>query len=167
MSRGRPPRPPPLRNLSLYHEVVAKGCSQRVVARRFRVSQPRVARVCQRLRAWVAGWLAALPPILIERATISGWSPEASRFHLAVALERERLLRAYGEYLQHFGGPTRATAYGQLLAALDAGVVPPEAAVRLPPRTLLACAVRMARELNDLGQIAKDGPFGDVLFGRC
>jgi len=166
MSRGRPPRPPSARNLALFHEVVGKGCSQRDVAARFGVSQPRVACVCRKLRVWVAGWLATLPPSEVELATIPGWSAEASRFHLAVALQREHLLRAYGEYLQHFGGPEGAAAYGQLLAALDAGIVPPDAAARLPPRNLLASAVRMAGELSDLREIANEGPLGEVLFGE-
>src|SRR5262245_56304932 len=72
MSRGRPPRPPTGRNLALYHEVVGEGRSQRDVASRFSVSQARVARVCRKLRGWVADWLAGLPQQAVELATLPG-----------------------------------------------------------------------------------------------
>jgi hypothetical protein len=165
MPRGRPPRPPSGRNLALYHEVVSEGRTQREVAQRFGVSQPRVARVVAEIRAWTEHWIARLPPDLAVLVEIPGWSAEASRFHVAVVLQRQHLQRAYSEYLQQFGGLEAIGGYGHLLSALDAGVVPAAATDKLLPRDLLASAVRMARELNDLAEIAQRGPLRALLAG--
>ena len=59
---------------------------------------------------------------------------------------------------------SRATGLGHLLAAGDAGVLPQEVAVRLPPRRLVQTAARMARELTELDRIAKRGPLLPLLI---
>lgn len=153
MPRGRPARTPSARNLALYYELVCEARTQRAVAARFGISQARVARVRACVGRWVERWLAALPPVPLPGP--AEWSEAARGFHLAVHLEQLRLQEAYGEYLDHFGGLEGAARYEHLLQALDDGLVPQEAAAELPSRSLLASAVRMARELADLAEVAR------------
>jgi hypothetical protein len=152
---GRTKRQPSGRNLELYYELVCEGRSQAEVAARFRISQPRVAQ----LHGEVAAWIEGLLPDAAQ-----GLPDAANRLHLAVVLQRVQLAAAYGEYLAHFGGVSGATGLGHLLAAGDAGALPQEVAVRLPPRRLVQTAVRMARELTELDRIAKRGPLLPVLI---
>jgi len=137
--------------LELYHELVCEGRPQAEVAARFRVSQPRVAQVRGYVGEWVESTLppncgADLPP------------DPGRRLHLAIALRRLEVAGAYGTYLEHFGGARGAAGYGHLLAAWDAGVLPPEIAAGLPRRDFVQSAVRMARELEDLARVAQRGP---------
>ena len=152
---GRIKRQPSGRNLELYYELVCEGRRQAEVALRFRVSP---GRVCQ-LRREVAAWVESLLPAHAMTAL-----PDAARrLHLAVALRRAQLQAAYGEYLQHFGGLNGAVGWGHLLAARDAGVAPKQTARWIRPRKLVQTAVRMARELTDLDQIASRGPLAQHL----
>jgi len=152
MQRGRPRRQPSGRNLELYHELVCEGRPQAEVAARFRVSQPRVAQVRCQVGAWVE---AALPANLETDLP----ADPGRRLHLAIALRRVKAARAYGAYLEHFGGARGAAGYGHLLAAQDAGVLSAEIAALLPQRDFVRAAVRMARELEDLARVARRGPY--------
>jgi hypothetical protein len=152
MQRGRPRRQPSGRNLELYHELVCEERAQAEVAARFRVSQPRVAQVRRDVGAWVESMLPAN-----SRADLP--ADPGRRLHLAIALRRLEVTGAYGEYLEHFGGARGAAGYGHLLAAWDAGVLPPEIAALLPHRDFVHSAVRMARELEDLARVAQRGPY--------
>jgi len=153
MARGRPARHPSARNLELYHELVCEGCSQKEVAERFQVSAPRVTQ----LRDAVADWVDIQAPPREFGVTDAG-----RHLHLAIALRRFQLHRAYAAYLERFGGISGAEGYEHLLAASDAGVLPPEAALRLPRRDLIESAVRMARELTELARIARRGPYYEL-----
>jgi len=174
MTRGRPRRQPSGRNLELYHELVGEGRLQAEVAARFRVSQPRVAHIRRTVSQWVED---SLPAAVDDAASVvmhgnpgiddtaSVVNVEAHRLHLAIALRRLQLQEAYGKYLEHFGGESGAEGYGHLLAASAAGVLPKEAAARLPPRDLVQSAVVMARELADLARVAERGPFAELPLG--
>jgi len=157
MTRGRPRRQPSGRNLELYHELVGEGRLQADVAARFRVSQPRVAHIRRTVSQWVEDSL----PAAVDDAG-SDVNEDAHRLHLAIALRRLQLQEAYGKYLEHFGGESGAEGYGHLLAASAAGVLPKEAAARLPPRDVVQSAVVMARELADLARVAERGPFATL-----
>lgn len=150
MTRGRPRRQPSGRNLELYHELVCEGRLQTEVAARFRLSQPRVASIRRTVSQWVED---SLP------AKLAGESCIGRRLHLAIALRRLQLQTAYAKYLERFGGVSGAEGFGHLLAAGAAGVLPQEAAARLPPRDLIQSAVVMARELADLARVAERGPY--------
>src|SRR5262245_7665218 len=79
------------------------------------------------------------------------------RLHQAIRVRRLQLQKAYGEYLDHFGGSRGAQGYQHLLAARKLGLLP--RASRLPRRELVRSAVRMARELEDLARVASRSPF--------
>ena len=157
MPRGRPIRDPSLRNLELYHELVCEGRLQAVVAARFRVTQSRVAQISLQIRDWIDRLLPTTAKARLPLA--NGFSLAGQSLHLAIALRRKYLTDAYGEFLAHFGGPAGAAAYGQLLAAQDAALLPRELADRLPPRYLVQTAARLARELDGLTRLAQRGPF--------
>lgn len=156
MPKGRPRREPSARNLELYHELICEGRQQADVAARFRVSQPRVAMVRRQVSAWVDA-------MLDEDAggCISG-GDAGSRLHLAIALWRSKVSQAYQSFLNLFGGASGAMAYGHLLAACDAGLVPSDVAGKLPNRKFVESAVRMARQLDALAHVASRGPFASL-----
>jgi hypothetical protein len=140
---------------------------QEDVAARFRISRPRVTQIRRQMAAWArealpAGLEVELRTILAGSGRARGFSDEALRLHLAIALWRLRLELAYGPYLKHFGGASGAQGHGHLLAARDAGVLPRPLAGALPERSLIADAVRMAREMEDLARVAERGPLGDL-----
>jgi hypothetical protein len=169
MPRGRPRRQPSGRNLELYHELVCESRLQVEVAERFRVSQPRVAQVRQEVADWVDSQLpaAAVADVNDAGSVVNTAADDAGsvvneagrRLHLAIALRRLQLTNAYGKYLEHFGGVCGAEGYGHLLAASDAGILPPTAAASLPRRELVESAVQMARELTELAEVAQRGQF--------
>jgi len=142
--------------LELYHELVCEGRLQDEVAARFRVSQPRVAKVCREVSAWVKETLAA------ELGNSLAGGDAGSRLHLAIALWRKKLAGAYQAYLDLFGGTDGAKGYGHLLAAWDAGLLPDDLAAKLPRPRFVQKAVRMARELEELDRVASRGPFASL-----
>jgi len=150
MAGGRPKRPQPSgRNLELYHELVCEERSQGEVARRFGVSQPRVARIRRDVAAWVE---SCCPPHSVPL------SP-GQRLHLTIATRRQRLLTAYGDYLEQFGGQRGIEGVSHLLAAAAAGLVE----LRPRRRDMMQAAVAMARELAGLTRAALRGPLARLL----
>jgi hypothetical protein len=152
MSRGRPTHDPSLRNLKLYHELVCEGASQNKIAARLGISQPRIARICRQINAWLD---IVLPlPLAARIPPTPGLAPAAQRFHLAVAFRHQHLAIAYKEFLDHLGGADGAIAYEQLHLAHDAGQLPADLAATLPPKDLIQSAARFARHLTDLASIS-------------
>ena len=160
MSQGRPKRQPSRRNLELYHELVCVGRLQAEVASRFRLSQPRVAKI----RGQVAEWVAETLPAEFARAIAAAIQiarpraklPEAGlHLHGAIALRRMQLQQAYGPFLDRFMDESAG-----LLAAIKAG------ALRRDEMDLLDdlndSAISMAREMEDLAAVAERGPLRDL-----
>ncbi|HZN35640.1 MAG TPA: hypothetical protein VFB80_17545, partial [Pirellulaceae bacterium] len=86
------------------------------------------------------------------------------RLHLAIATRRLRLLKAYRDYLDQFGGQRGAEGFGHLLAAADAGIVELKSATQVR-RDYIESAVAMARELAELTRAAQRGPLSQLLDG--
>jgi len=160
MTRGRPPQEPSIRNLEIYHELVCEDRLQSAVAARFRINQSRVAQIAHQVRNWIDRLLPATAKARL--LLLSGFSLAAQSLHLAIALRRHRLSNASRDFLSHFGGVAGAIAYGQLLAAHDAGLLPHEFAGKLPPPDLIESAVRFAQELDGLSRLARRGPFANL-----
>ena len=117
---------------------------------------PAVAQIRKAVAAWVESTLPA-------NAEVEFPSDAGHRLHLAIVLQHRKLAAPYEAFLEHFSGPRGAPGYAHLLAARDAGVLPPDLAAQLPPRQYVQAAVRMTRELEDLGRIALRGPFFHLL----
>src|SRR5262245_18651298 len=100
MTRGRTTRPPTVRNLELYHEIVSEHKTQAQIAAEFEISQPRVAAVHRKVQRWVEDRVAQpiehaknqLPPGALQL-------DPGEKLHLAIALRRARLQDTYGKFL--------------------------------------------------------------------
>ena len=164
MAGGRITKPPIIRNLELYHEIVCENKTQAQVAAEFEISQPRVAAVQRRVHrcveTLVSQSLAQSPPGL----PIDKLRPSAGqKFHLAIVIRRLDLEQAYGKFLREFGGVTIAMAFIPILAEWDAGNVPEMVANLLPPRETIRRAIQMVAEINDLECLAERGPYPNLL----
>jgi hypothetical protein len=167
MKGERRARQPSRRNLELYHEIAGEGRLQVEVAARLGISQPRVAQLCRQVERWIERTLPAEVGPMVQLAAAAepgegGLDEKGLRLHLAIALRRLHLQKAYGPYLERFGGARGALAYGRLWAAIDAGLLPGKVAAAMPDRSCIASAVRMAEELEDLARVAQRGPLGDL-----
>jgi hypothetical protein len=192
MTRGRPKRHPSLRNLELYHEIVYLGLRQTEVAGQFSVSPARAAAICQQVKDWVDALLPshilaqAVATSLSQRQAASTGSPErettensqsnaesetlaaqltgnpACRLHLALAIRRVQLTRAYGNYLDCFGGLSQVLQLAPVVATWKDGKLARQISDMLPSMHLVESAVQMAQELEGLANLALRGPFFDL-----
>jgi hypothetical protein len=192
MPRGRPKASPSLRNLELYHEIVYLGLRQTEVAGQFSVSPARAAAICQRVTEWVDALLPsdvlaqAVATAVSRHQTANTGSAEcqttgesksnagpaaiasqltgnpACRLHLALAIRRIQLTRAYGNYLDCFGGLSQVLQLAPVVAVWKDGQLAKQISDMLPSMHLVESAVQMAQELEGLANLALRGPFFDL-----
>ena len=91
-------KPPSLRDLSVYEEAVCAGAAQKEVARKHRVSQPRVSQIIAFVDDWVARSLGDDHPA----------TSQATAFALALAKERIRIANECDPEVRWIKGPNDA-----------------------------------------------------------
>jgi hypothetical protein len=160
MARGRTRRPPIVRNLELYHELVCEKKTQAQIAAELDISQPRVAAVCRIVKRWVESVVShamelAKPQLPPARLRLD----DGQKLHMAIALRRLQLQVEYGEFLDRFGGTEVATAFIPLLRLWDRGAIPEALTALLPPRDIIRSAIQITGELVDLACLAERGPY--------
>jgi hypothetical protein len=163
MARGRTKRPPTVRNLELYHEIVCEHKTQAEIAAEFEISQPRVAAVQRKVHRWVEQLVSQAMEQSQSKLPAGKLRLDAAqKLHLAIAIHRIQLNAAYGNFLACFGGSTVAIAFVPILTLWDAGEIPDPISALLPPREVVRTAIRMAGELDDLACLAERCPLSNL-----
>jgi hypothetical protein len=153
-------KPPIIRNLEIYHQIVCENKTQAQIAAEFGISQPRVAAVRQIVHRWVEATvspgieLAQSQPAAAKLRFDSG-----QKLHLAITLRRLEMNQACGKFLDGFGGSEVAIAFIPLLRLWDHGAIPQTLTALLPARETIRSAIRIAGELDDLARLAERGPY--------